>query len=225
MAGRRLIPLSEGIYTVSETCLILGPRVTPRRVHYWLDTGLITGEPVTKGSRGTPTLLTFRQLLEIRTVQHLRDELRIPLPKVREAYSWILRHVFDERADVRFERGQQGAIIASTPDGDSTVIPHGQGAFPHHVDVEGLTRDVSAARQAWVDKKLRIRPNVVADTRVLAGSPTIEGTRIETALIATFAIDGQYDADVIETVELTYPHLTKAAIMDALEFEGIQRAA
>jgi len=191
-------------------------------VHYWLDTGLITGEPVTKGGRGTPTLLTFRQLLEIGTVLRLRDELRIPLPRVREAYGWILRHVFDERAVVHFERGQQGAIIASTPDADSTVIPHGQGAFPN---VEGLTRNVSAARQAWVDKKLQIRPNVVADTRVLAGSPTIEGTRIETALIATFATDGHYDDDVIETVEQTYPHLTPAAIVDALEFEGIQRAA
>jgi uncharacterized protein (DUF433 family) len=225
MASRRLIPLSEGIYTVTETCLILGPGVTPRRVHYWLDTGLITGEPVTRGSRGTPTLLTFRQLLEIRTVQHLRDKLRIPLPKVREAYSWILRHVFDERADVRFERGQRGAIIASTADGESTVIPHGQGAFADAVDVVGLTRDVSAARQAWVDRKLRIKPHVVADTRVLAGSPTIEGTRIETALIATFAVDDKYNDDVIEMVELTYPHLTEAAIVDALEFEGIQRAA
>lgn len=59
--------------------------MTPRRVHYWLDTGLIVGEPIDRGAKGTPTLLTFRQLLEIRTVQHLRDELRIPLPKVREA--------------------------------------------------------------------------------------------------------------------------------------------
>lgn len=222
MAERRLIPLSDGIYTVAEACLILGRRMTPRRIHYWLDTGLISGEPVTWGSKGTPTLLTFRQLLEIRTVQHLRDELAIPLTKVRNAYDWILQHVFEQGEEVRFERGPGGDIIARTPDGESTVIPHGQGVLP---DVDDLTEDVSIARQAWLDKKLRIRDHVVADTRVLAGSPTVEGTRIETALVATFAVDGKYDDDVITMIAQTYPHLTPEAIVDALEFEGIRRAA
>jgi uncharacterized protein (DUF433 family) len=225
MAGRRLVPLSDGIYTVSETCMILGPRVTPRRVHYWLKTGLISGEPVTRGAKGTPTLLTFRQLLEIGTVQHLRDELAVPLPRVREAYGWILRHVFDQGVAVSFERGQRGDIIASTPDGESTVIPHGQGVLPEEVDTDELTDDVSVARQAWLEKKLRIKDHVVADTRVLAGTPTVEGTRIETALIASFAVEGQYDDDVISMVEQTYPHLTAAAIVDALDFERIRRAA
>jgi uncharacterized protein (DUF433 family) len=225
MAERRPIPLSDGIYTVSEACLILGPKVTPRRVHYWLNTGLISGEPVIRGAKGTPTLLTFRQLLEIRTVQHLRDELRVTLPRVREAYGWILRHVFDQGAAVTFERGAGGDIIARTPDGESTVIPYGQGAFPKGPDTDELTHDLSVARQAWLDKKLRIREHVVADTRVLAGSPTVDGTRIETALVASFAAEGQYDDDVIASVEQTYPHLPTEAIVDALEFEGIRRAA
>jgi len=225
MAGRRLIPLADGIYTVSEVCRILGPRVTPRRVHYWLDTGLISGEPVSRGAKGTPTLLTFRQLLEIRTVQHLRDELRVTLPRVREAYGWILHHVFDQGVAVAFERGVGGDIIASTRDGDSTVIPHGQGAFPHDLDTDELTHDLAVARQAWLERKYRISDNVVADTRVLAGSPTVEGTRIETALIASFAVEGQYDDGVVSSIEETYPHLNTEAIVDALEFEGIRRAA
>lgn len=221
-----MIPLSEGIYTVAEVCMILGKGATPRRVHYWLKTGLIHGESIVRGSRGTPTLLTFRQLLEIRTVQHLRDELGIPLPKVRAAYGWILRHVFDEGVEIRFERGEGGDIIASTPDGESTVIPYGQTAIPRPpVDVDELTADISVSRQAWLDRKLKINSHLVADTQVLAGTPTVEGTRIETALIASFAVTGEYDGEVIEEVEQTYPHLTRPAIVDALQFEGIRPAA
>jgi uncharacterized protein (DUF433 family) len=223
MASRRLLSLAEGIYTVSEVCLILGPGMTPRRVHYWLDTGLISGEPVIRGAKGVPTLLTFRQLMEIKIVQHLRDEIKVPLGRVRNAYDWILQHVFELEMPIDFARGQGGDIIASTPDGEHTVIPFGQSAMP--VKVKDLNDEVSAARQAWLDKRLRLKDHVVADTRVLAGSPTVEGTRIETALVATFAVDGEYDDDVLEMVTQTYPHLTVAAIVDALEFEGIQRAA
>ena len=66
--------LGEGVFTVSEVCRVLQPTMTPRKVHYWLDTGLLS-EPVRWGGRGFPTLLNFRQLLQIRTVQRLRDEL------------------------------------------------------------------------------------------------------------------------------------------------------
>jgi uncharacterized protein (DUF433 family) len=223
MTDRRLVPLGDGIYTVSETCRILGSSMTRRKIHYWLDTGLISGEPIERGRQGTPTLLTFRQMLEIRTVQHLRDELGVPLPKVREAFAWILRHVFENGDEITFQRGPGTDIIAVTSDGDNTVIPSGQGAFP--VKAEDLTKDVAVARQAWIDRKFRLRPHLVADTRVLAGTPTVEGTRIETALIASFADGAEYDDDVLVSVASTYPHLSAEAIVEAMEFEGLRRVA
>lgn len=219
---RRLIPLADGVYTVAEVCRILQPTMTSRRVHYWLDTGLVSGEPVAYGRRGQPTLLTFRQLLEVRTVQHLRDELGIPLPKVRNAFAWILDHVFAEDPEgITFSRGPRRSIIA-TARGESMEIPHGQGVFP---DVQELTKDVAIARRAWVDRRLPLRGHVVADTRVLAGSPTVAGTRIETAIIRRFSTDGHYDEATIAAVAGTYPHLSLAAIVDALEFEGVRPAA
>lgn len=68
-----VIPLNAGVYAVSRVCRILGPTMTPRKVHYWLDTGLLS-PPIRHGRPGLPTLLSFRQLLEIRTVQGLRDD-------------------------------------------------------------------------------------------------------------------------------------------------------
>jgi hypothetical protein len=70
---RSLISLGEGVYSVSEVCHVLGTSMTARKVHYWLNTGLISGRPISRGRRGVPTILTLRQLLEVRTVQHLRD--------------------------------------------------------------------------------------------------------------------------------------------------------
>jgi uncharacterized protein (DUF433 family) len=223
VVDRHLIVLSDGIYTVSQVCRILGPKMTPRRVHYWVDTGLISGEPITRGGKGTPTLLSFRQLLEIKTVQHLRDEIKVPLHSVRAAYAWILDNVFERQLPVTFTRGVGGVIIAETPDGENAVIPWGQQAIP--ANVNELTDEVRAARQAWLDKRLQLKANVVADARVLAGTPTVMGTRIETALVATFAPDDGFDEDVVASVLQTYPHLTQEAVIDALEFEGLHQIA
>ena len=223
MSIGHLIVLSDGIYSVSQVCRILGPKMTPRRVHYWVDTGLISGEPISRGGSGNPTLLSFRQLLEIKTVQHLRDEIKVPLPAVRAAYEWILQNVFEHGLSVEFSRGEGGVVIAQTTDGAHTVIPGGQGALP--LDMRGLNDDVSAGRQAWLDKKLQLKENIVADSRVLAGTPTVAGTRIETALIASFAAGTEFDEDVVATVLQTYPHLTQEAVLEALEFEGLRRAA
>lgn len=223
MSARHLIVLSDGIYTVSQVCRILGPKMTSRRVHYWIDTGLISGAPVVKGGRGSPTLLSFRQLLEIKTVQHLRDEINVPLPAVRVAYAWILDNVFERQLPVVFSRGRGGTIIAQTPDGENTEIPWGQTAIP--IDTNELTTDVLAARQAWLDRKLQLRANVVANARVLAGTPTVTGTRIETALIASFAEGGEYTEEVVASVLHTYPHLSREAVLDALEFEGVRMVA
>ena len=66
LAPRALIQLGEGAYTVSEVCRILQPSMTPRKVHYWLNTGVLS-DPIVDGRRGEPTLLTFQQLLETLT--------------------------------------------------------------------------------------------------------------------------------------------------------------
>ena len=102
MAERHLVALGEGAYSVAEVCRILGPTMSARKVHYWLDTGLVSGQPIVRGRTGVPTILTFRQLLEIRTIQYLRGTLRVSLPEVWSAFEWILRHLFDQRQQIRF---------------------------------------------------------------------------------------------------------------------------
>ena len=65
----------RALYSVAETVRILRPGMTPRKVHYWLHTGLL-GDPVRSEVRGQPTLLTFDQLIKVAVLQRLRDDLR-----------------------------------------------------------------------------------------------------------------------------------------------------
>lgn len=220
--ARPLVSLGEGIYTVSEVCRILQPTMTARKVHYWLDTGLLS-EPIYRGRRGRPTLLSFRQLLEIRTVQRIRDELHFSLPKVRDAFSWILDTLFaTDWRDLRFERvGNE--LGARTIQGETIVVPGGQTLL----NLRPLNQQIRETRRAWEDQEFAIpsRQHIVSNVRILAGAPTVRGTRIDTSLLATFAENGEMDRKTLRQVIRLYQSVSPEAIEDALAFEGVRVAA
>lgn len=224
--GRVLIPLGQGVYTITETCRILAP-MSRSTVHYWLNTGLLSEPPVAHGGKGTPTLLTFRQLLEVRTVQFLRTELHVSLPRVREAFEWVLATLFAESpSNVRFELGPGPALIATNEE-ESIVVATNQGAFPMDV-VDGLNVRMRETRTAWDAMALSIPkfPQLVANAHVQGGSPTVAGSRIETSMLAGFAeADGTYDEATVAVIRKTYPRLERSAVVQALEFEGLTRVA
>lgn len=219
-----LVPLGEGVYTVRQVCRILQPSMTSRKVHYWLDTGLLTPSTLRRSGRGRVTLLTFRQLLEIRTAQHMRDDLRVSLPVVREAFAWVLSTLFAESiSHVTFERGRGGRVVATAGNGQSVEIPTGQLAIPK---LTNLNTTMAVTKKAWVERSFSIpgQPGVVAKADVLGGAPTIRGTRIETSLVASFAQAG-WDDQVVTDVLDSYPMLELGDVVAALEFEGVKRAA
>lgn len=217
-----LVPLGQGVFTVAQVCRVLQPSMTPRRVHYWLDTGVLS-KPIVPGSRGTPTLLSFRNLLEVRTVQRLRDELEFSLREVREAVNLVLNSLFEpDWTSALFIRGALNELVVKS--GQHIVsVPKRQGVMPVLPELE---RELEYTRRAWEDQAYVVpsHPAVIANARVLAGAPTVRGTRIETALLATFASDGAYDKRVIKDIKQTFPRLTAAHITDALRFEGIRAA-
>lgn len=226
MTERRLVPLGEGAYSVAEVCRILGSSMTPRKVHYWLDTGLISGQPISRGRRGVPTVLTFRQLLEIRTVQHLRDTIKVSLREVRRAFEWILRNLFDEREYIQFGRGPDGTLTAKLRSGEEITVPGGQGLLP--VRIEQLTESVTVTLMAWGSHVLPVdnHPHVITSTRVLGGAPVVRNSRVDTSILAGFLREGRaFDDSVIEEIRTTFPRLNREAIEDALGFEGAQRLA
>lgn len=217
-----LIALGEGIYTVAEISRILQPTMTPRKVHYWLKKDII-GEPVQSGRPGKPTLLSFEQLLKIRTVQHLRDNLSFSLQKITPAIqtlsTFVFQRLFDEEwYHLRFIRTPEGRIGVIDSMERSIEIDTGQFVMPEVLpELEAFLR---RTREDWERREIRIEafPRLVSNAGVVGGSPTIQGTRIETAFVG-------YLAENLSSEELQelYPYVEKEALLEAIRFEGVDR--
>lgn len=219
----QLVSLGDAAYTVSQVCRILQPGMTPRKVHYWVDTDLLA-PPIIHGGPGVPMLLSFQQLLEIRTVQRLRDELRFSLPRVRDAFTWILANLFaTDWRDFYFDRGVNGALVIRYADEQMTV-PGGQGVLKQ--TISELNRDVKSTRDAWETRRLLITDHVVTDTHVLGGAPVITGTRVEASVLASFADDDRtIDTQTFRRLTRMFGHVSRGALVDALRFEGVNLLA
>lgn len=210
----------RGAYTVSEVCRILQPTMTRRKVHYWLDTGLLS-DAIVHGRRGVPTLLTFRQLLEIRTVQHLREELE----EVRDAISYLLHRLFAEDwTRAHFAHGVHAGVVVRLGD-DSVNIESGQGVLD--ATLPELDRYVEVTREAWERQRLVVEgfAHVTSNAKINAGAPCVTGTRIPTSMIAQFGDDGAYTDDTAAELRRAFPQVQAPALIDALRFEGLRPAA
>ncbi len=223
MGKRRgaLIELGEGVYTVPEVARILQPTMNVYKVRYWLHKGLL-GEPIRWGSKGRPHLLSFEQLLRARAIQHLREKLKLPLQRVTPAIERLSSVPFagKEWHELHLFRTEEGRIGVSD-NGYTYEVETDQLIIPEAVvpDLEHIVRET---RRDWVRGEVGIatHPRLVSNARIVAGSPTIRGTRIETSFIAY--VVRQFGIE--KTLEM-YPYLDREAVEQASEFEGISFAA
>jgi uncharacterized protein (DUF433 family) len=222
--GRRrgaLIELGEGVYTVPEVARILQPNMTEYKVRYWLDKGLL-GEPLRWGSTGRPHLLSFQQLLRVRTIQELREKLKFPLQKVTPLIEELANVAFlnKEWHNLRFFPTPKHEIGVSDGDYYYEVKTH-QLMIPEAVYPE-LENVVREARKDWSRGEVDIAkyPRLVSNPRVVAGSPTIKGTRVETSFVAYLV-----QSLGVERVLELYPHLDRDAVLQAAKFEGAKPLA
>jgi uncharacterized protein (DUF433 family) len=222
--GRRrgaLIELGEGVYTVPEVARILQPNMTEYKVRYWLDKGLL-GEPLRWGSTGRPHLLSFQQLLRVRTIQELRERIKFPLQKVTPVIEELANVAFlnKEWHNLRFFPTPKHEIGVSDGDNYYEVTTH-QLMIPEAVYPE-LENVVREARKDWARGEVDIAkyPRLVSNPRVVAGSPTIKGTRVETSFVAYLV-----QSLGVERVLELYPHLDRDAVLQAAKFEGAKPLA
>jgi len=198
--------------------------MTVDKIRYWLNEGLL-GEPIRQGSRGRPHLLSFKQLLQVRTIQYLRDKLKFPLqqvrPVIKELSDLVFPRLFDkEWHELRFFRTERGEIGVS--DGATTYeVKTGQMVIPEAVFSE-FNRIVREARRDWDRGEVTIEkyPRLVSNAGIVAGSPTIKGTRIETSFIAFLV----RNLGIERTLEM-YPHLDREAVKQAADFEDVPLTA
>jgi uncharacterized protein (DUF433 family) len=219
-----LISLGEGAYTVPEIARILKRNgVTEGKVRYWLEKGLL-GEPIRWGSRGRPHLLSFQQLLKVRTIQRLRDDgfsLQRITPAVRKLSSYLWEHLFaEEWHALTFFPAERGRIGVMDSQRRAIVVETGQWIMPETLQVlEGYLRQT---HEEWIRREVDITgfSRLVSNARVLGGSPTIRGTRVQTSFLA-YMTEGLGADEVLEM----YPRLDREAVNQAVEFESSQPLA
>lgn len=212
-----LIALGEGVYTVAEVSHILQPTMTPRKVRYWLKKGIL-GDPIRPTRSGRPTLLTFEQLLKVRTVQHLRDDLHFSLQKVtasiEELSGWVFKRLFAQQwYELHFYRSPIGAIAVTDGEQDLEV---GTGQFLMPELLPGLDEFLRMTRRDWERRAVDIAdyPRLVSNARILGGAPVVKGTRVETAFISHLA----HEIAPKEILRL-YPYVDEEGLNQALRFE------
>jgi DNA-binding transcriptional MerR regulator len=218
------IALGEGVYTVPEVARILRRNnVTESKVRYWLEKGLL-GEPIRWGSRGRPHLLSFQQLLKVRTIQRLRDDgfsLQRITPAVRKLSSYLWEHLFDEEwHELTFFPAEGGRIGVMDNQRRAIVVETGQWIMPETLhELEDYLRQT---REEWERREVGIKdfPRLVSNAGIVAGSPTIKGTRVETSFISHMA----RGLGVGRVLQL-YPYVDREALLEATEFEGVRPLA
>jgi uncharacterized protein (DUF433 family) len=197
--------------------------MTARKVHYWLKKGIL-GPPIRRTRTGRPTLLTFEQLLKVRTVQHLRDDLHFSLQRVtasiEELSNWVFQRLFARQwYELHFYRSPRGAIAVTDGEHDLEV---GTGQLLMPDLLPELDAFLRKTREDWVRRAVDIEgyPRLVSNARVLGGAPVIKGTRVETAFISHIA----RELEPKEILRL-YPYVDEEGLYQALEFERNPLAA
>ncbi len=177
------------------------------------------------GAPGKPALLSFEQLLMVRTVQHLRDNLDFSLQKITPAIqrlsSFVFQRLFDEEwYELRFVKTPEGRIGVVDSRERSVEVDTGQFVIPEvFPELEAF---LSKTREEWERREVTIErfPQLVSNAGVVGGSPTIRGTRIETAFVAYLAEDLSF-----RELQDLYPYVEKEALLDAMRFEGVDKTA
>lgn len=219
-----LIALGEGIYTVRQVARILRPQgATVNKIKYWLNKGLL-GEPIRWGSRGKPHLLSFEQLLKVRTIQQLRNSgfpLQRITPAIRKLSSYVFDHLFGEEwYELTFFHSGKSGVGVMDSRGAAIEVETGQWIMPEAL--EELSEFLRKTREDWVRREVDIVgfPRLASNARILGGAPIIRGTRIETSFVA-YMVDSLGADDVLEL----YPRLDEEALEQAADFEDVQPLA
>ena len=218
-----LIAFGDGVYTVRQVARILRSQgVTVHKIKYWLDKGLLD-QPIRRGSRGKPHLLSFEQLLKVRTIQELRTSgfpLQRITPAIRKLSSYLFEHLFDEEwYELEFlPSGKRIAVMDSR--GRAIEVETGQWLMPQAL--EELSDYLRKTREDWMRREVDIEgfPRLVSNAKILGGAPTVRGTRIEASFLA-YMVGSLGEEKVLEL----YPRVDQEVLKQAVAFEDVEPLA
>lgn len=199
-------------FTKDQAARLTG--LKPRRIGYWIQTGVFTPEAFEPGTPGHAQVYTFRDVVTLRTLAILRDRYGIPLEHLRRVARWLRDKRDRPLSALRFYVAGREVFFHDEKD---QVLRSGRRPYQTAValDLEQIAHDV---RERLADLSRR-RPNQIGQiTRqrlVAHRQPVIAGTRIPVSLIAALLRAGYTPEDV----RREYPTLTEEDIAAVIKEE------
>ncbi|MBT0567823.1 DUF433 domain-containing protein [Williamsia sp. CHRR-6] len=186
--------------------------VTAHQLRSWRSTGLLVPEISPK----RPPLYSFRDLVALRVVAHLRASTS--LQQVRKAFTNLEEFdLTDHPSKYKFAVAD-GSIAVWTDEGFMDLVKN-PGQY-HIVSLADIYRPFRNHRNDEVVDFEHPREMLRGDARRLGGWPTIDGTRVPFDTVAD-AMSGDSPINP-EDLRHFYPGVTAAAAADALGFaEGV----
>lgn len=166
---------------------------------------------------GTPMAWSYRDLVFVRVLAWLRNEVRTPRPVAASRVIALKRHITAGKTVTVLHADRDTLAVdgdVSTPlDGSSRLFTDMLQSF----DLTAAVEDFGQHAKLW-------GPNLITPSRhtyispwVLGGDPCVERTRIQSSSIYTLSTErGLEMADIVSL----YPGLDESAAQDAYELES-----
>lgn len=160
---------------------------------------------------------SYRDLVFLRILAWLRNEVRVPRPVAAERIALLKRHVSSGHTVTVLHADRDTLAI----DGDSATPLQGNSRLftdmLRSFDFVAAVEDFGDHARLWGPDLVTPSAHTYISPWVLGGEPCIERSRIPSASI--YALRAERGLDVADIVQL-YPGLEVAAAHDALELES-----
>lgn len=191
-----------------------------RQLRYWDSTGFFSPGIAAENPRlAFSRIYTFRDIVSLRVLARLRNELHVTLQHLREVAK-KLSHLKDSKWTLTTLYVANGKVVFDHPEtGLRQEIVSGQGVLEIPLQVA-----ISETRQRIAEASERPQNQVgqvVRNRFVRHNDVVVAGTRIPVSAIKNFAEDGYS----VEQIMAEYPGLTAKDVKAALAFGGGAAAA
>ena len=219
--------VTEGLTFTSEQVVKLAG-LTPRKLAYWVDTGVVSASVDRAKGRGRVRLFTFTDLVEIKVAAWLRDLISLQLiRKVVDRLKTLHRLEAPLGAVrfgvVEFRSGDMVTgydVVLQMPDGRwESASRDGQLVLELFIPVGELSEALGAGVHELRSRRDRVG-KIERRRGVLGSTPVVAGTRVPTKAIWNLHRSGSTDEEIVDS----YPGLDIADVTAAISAERRRRS-
>lgn len=192
--------------------------ITIHQLRYWDRTRFFVPSLAANDRRvAMSRVYTFRDVVCLKVLNTIRNELKVPLPRLREAKEKLAHLGEDAWAKATLYILNRQVVVHNPETNRKEEIVSGQGIL--QIPLQAVADDLEKSVRALRERPAETVGKIVKHRGTAANKPVIAGTRIPVKSIKAFA-DAGYSIDQIRE---QYPVLTEEDIRAALAYD--RRAA